>query len=149
MSIHTRTKIRVVWKNWGLAACGFAALVVFLSFYSVPNLRIFQYIGTSILAVLALVLIVRAVMIGIFVSESQIILRRLLYTRCIPFEQISSVEVGDEASPVARLYLVFNLTNGQKNQMKDVFLWGLTKNARHRVEAWAQVINDVLSATQK
>jgi hypothetical protein len=131
--------IRVRWKQILGAACGSAFALLALSALSVGTTRLsaLAYVGIALGVGLAVLFGARLYRTAIVVDNSGIVLRRLFRTTRIAPGGVSSVSVGQRASIVPRLFLVFHLGDGSSIAMPDVFLWATSTRSRQRVEAWA------------
>jgi len=138
-------KIAVPWKNTALAISMSGFLLIDLALFSVKNTHVLQYLALSFGLVVSMTLTVRAVRVGVVVQGQEIELRRLLWTKRIPVADVKSVDVGSEITPITRYYLVFELNSGRVIKMKDVFLWGVTKNAKLRAEDWSIKVRESIA----
>ena len=136
--------IAVRWKNTALAISMFAFLFIDLAGFSVKNTHLIQYLALSLGLLVLLTLTVRAARVGMVLQGREVALRRLLKTKRIPFSDVKSVDVDSETTPIARYYLVFVLNSGRIINMKDVFLWGTSGNAKLRVEDWSRKVKDAI-----
>jgi hypothetical protein len=135
-------RIRVLWKNV-LSTIALSSYVLLdLSLFSVSHIHAIQYTALGVGLVVSLFYTVRAARVSIVLQGCEIELRRLAPTKRFMVSDLNSIVVGDEVTPIKRYYLVFSLNDGRIIKMKPVFLWGVTKNSRDRVEGWATALNE-------
>lgn len=137
-------RIRVLWKNVALTVCGLGFFSIFLSLLTVKNINAPKFLGIALGVLVSLGFSIRAFRTSIVIRDGQFVLRRIAPTKRVNVNDIRSVEVGEEATPITRYYIVFNLKNGAKVKMKDVFLWGVNRRARERAEEWARRLTSIL-----
>ena len=128
--------------NFLVAAVFSVFVLLCLSGLSVKNLHVLQYLlialGTSAMTWLT----VRASRCSITVGADDAVLRKLLYTRRVPIDEISRVAVGGEVTTLLTvLYPVFELKNGKKLKMSEVALWKVVSGSERRVEEWVDTLN--------
>lgn len=139
-------RIRVLWKNV-LTTIALASFVLMdLSFFSVSHIHALQYAALSVGLVVSLFYTVRAARVSIVLQGQEFELRRMAPTKRFSVSELTSIHIGDEATPITRYYLVFSLNDGRIIKMKPVFLWGVTKNSKDRVEGWARTLNERIEA---
>ena len=139
-------KISVPWKNAVLTLAISGFLLIDLSAFSVKNIHAIQYAALSVGLVVLVIYTIRAARVAIMLHDQQIELRSVSRTKRFAVSDVKSVEVGSEVTPITRYYLVFALKDGRVIKMKDVFLWGVTKNARLRAEEWTRTVRERIEA---
>jgi hypothetical protein len=138
-------RISVRWKSAVVSISMAAFLLIDASLFSVKSIHAIQYASLSFGPIVLVILTIRAARVAIVLRDQQIELRRLAWTKRIAFSDVKSIDVGSEITPIARYYLVFAPNDGRVIKMKDVFLWGTTKNAMSRVEEWSRTVKESIA----